>query len=144
MSGVILNAGQHKDFIVPITNFYNLKKCSTYRIYAYVEHNMFEDVYRTKDTTFEVNKGTVVWEQPVGIPEFMLAKKKEKIKKRTYKLNLWPLLDSISYKNVNYYDTLTVENLKEYSPYVVMRWLTGGQTSDVARQICYLNEFVNP
>lgn len=65
-------------------------------------------------------------------------------KKRTYKLNLWPLLDSISYKNVNYYDTLTVENLKEFSPYVVMRWLTGGQTSDVARQICYLNEFVNP
>ncbi len=86
MDGVILNAGQHKDFIVPITNFYNLKKCGTYRIYAYVEHNMFEDVYRSKDTTFEVNKGMVVWERPVGIPEFMLAKKKSKIKKRTYKL----------------------------------------------------------
>ena len=86
MDGVILNAGQHKDFIVPITNFYNLKKCGTYRIYAYVEHNMFEDVYRSKDTTFEVNKGMVVWEHPVGIPEFMLAKKKSKIKKRTYKL----------------------------------------------------------
>jgi hypothetical protein len=86
MAGVILNAGQHKDFIVPITNFYNLKKCGTYRIYAYVEHNMFEDVYRSKDTTFEVKKGMVVWERPVGIPEFMLTKKKSKIKKRTYKL----------------------------------------------------------
>jgi hypothetical protein len=86
MAGVIINAGQHKDFIVPITNFYNLKKCKTYRIYAYIEHNMFEDVYRSKDTTFEVNNGMVIWKRPVGVPEFMLARKKEKIKKRTYKL----------------------------------------------------------
>ena len=65
-------------------------------------------------------------------------------KKRKYKLNLWPFLDSISYKNVNYYDTLTVENLKEFSPYVVMRWLSNGTPSEQARQICFLNEFVNP
>jgi len=86
MTGVILSAGQHKDFIVPVANFYKLKKCGTYRIYAYVEHNMFEDVYRSKETSFEVNKGMLIWERPVGIPEFMLANKKEKIKTRTYKL----------------------------------------------------------
>ena len=86
MTGVIINAGQHKEFAIPVTNFYNLKKCGTYRIYAYVEHNMLEDVYRSKSATFEVSKGMVVWERPVGIPEFMLARKKSKIKKRIYKL----------------------------------------------------------
>lgn len=65
-------------------------------------------------------------------------------KKRTYKLNLWPFLDSISYKNVKYYDGLTEENLKEFSPYVTMRWLTGSKDPDAARQLWFLNEFVNP
>lgn len=65
-------------------------------------------------------------------------------KKRTYKLDLWPFLDSISYKNVKYYDRLTVENLKEFSPYVTMRWLTGSRDADAARQLWFLNECVNP
>lgn len=86
MAGVILGAGQHKDFVVLISNFYQLRKCGTYRVYAYIEHNMFEDVYRSKDTIFEVNKGIVVWKRPVGIPEFMLVNKRKKIKNRTYKL----------------------------------------------------------
>ncbi len=86
MTGVILNAGEYKDFIVPVNSFYKLKKCGTYRVYAYVEHNMFEDVYRSKTAVFEVKKGMTVWKRPVGIPEFMLLNKKDKIKTRTYKL----------------------------------------------------------
>ena len=65
-------------------------------------------------------------------------------KKRTYKIDLFPLLRNISTKNIAYYDTLTEENLKEFSPFVIMRWLTGCNGADNARQICYLNEFVNP
>ena len=65
-------------------------------------------------------------------------------KKREYKLNLFPLLSNISTKNIKYYDTLTEESLKEFSPYVIMRWLTGCNGADNARQILYLNEFVNP
>ena len=65
-------------------------------------------------------------------------------KKRVYKIDLFPLLRNISTKNIAYYDTLTEENLKEFSPYVIMRWLTGCSGADNARQIVYLNEFVNP
>ena len=65
-------------------------------------------------------------------------------KKRAYKIDLFPLLRNISTKNIAYYDTLTEENLKEFSPYVIMRWLTGCSGADNARQILFLNEFVNP
>ena len=65
-------------------------------------------------------------------------------KKRAYKIDLFPLLRNISTKNIAYYDTLTEENLKEFSPFVIMRWLTGCSGADNARQIVYLNEFVNP
>ncbi|MDD5598516.1 MAG: hypothetical protein PHV82_11270 [Victivallaceae bacterium] len=86
MEGVIIEAGQSKEFVVPISRFYDLKKCNTYRMYAFVEHNMFEDLYRSNDVTFEVNKGMVAWEKTVGIPEFMSPGKKGKVAKRNYKL----------------------------------------------------------
>lgn len=86
MTGIILKPGQSRDFIIPVSNFYKLKKCGTYRIYAYIEHNMFEDTYRSNEAKFEVNKGFVIWQQIVGIPEFMLVGKKKTIKNRTYKL----------------------------------------------------------
>lgn len=86
MQGVIIEAGQSKEFVVPVSRFYDLKRCDTYRMYAFVEHNMFEDMYRSNDVTFEVNKGIVAWEKTVGIPEFMLSQKKDKVAKRNYKM----------------------------------------------------------
>ena len=86
MNGIILKPGKEQEFIVPVSHFYNLKKCGTYRIYAYIEHNMFEDAYRSQETYFEVNKGFMIWKKIVGIPEFMLTKKKKTIKNRTFKL----------------------------------------------------------
>ena len=86
MAGVIIKAGQFKEFVVPVSDYYQLRKCGAYRIYAYVEHNMFEDAYRSEETSFEVNKGFVMWKKLVGIPEFMLTDKRQKIKSRTYKL----------------------------------------------------------
>ena len=67
-------------------------------------------------------------------------------KKKTYKIELFPLLRNISTKNVGYYDSLTEENLKEFTPFVIMRWLTGGNDGRnlSARQIYFLNELVNP
>ena len=86
MAGVIIQAGQQKDFIVPVSHLYKLKQCGTFRIYAYVEHNMFEHNYISNEASFEVNKGFTIWKQIVGVPEFMLAEKKQKIKNRTYRL----------------------------------------------------------
>lgn len=65
--------------------------------------------------------------------------------KKTYKLDLFPLLRNISTKNVGYYDTLSEESLKEFSPLPLQRWLSGcndGKATS-ARQIYFLNEVVN-
>ena len=86
MTGVIIDAGKHKEFVVPVSNFYDFKKCGIFRIYAYVEHNMFEDAYRSHETSFEINKGFVMWKSVVGVPDFIHTNKKNKIKNRTYKL----------------------------------------------------------
>ncbi len=86
MDGVIIEAGKRKNFVVPVSRFYKLKKCGTYRLYAFVEHNMFNDTYRSNDTIFEISKGIVAWKQTVGIPEFMLPRKKQKVVNRTYKM----------------------------------------------------------
>ena len=77
-------------------------------------------------------------------------------KKRKYKIELFPLLNNISTKNISYYDTMIEEIMeknpgetsediiKSFTPFVLMRWLTGIQGADNARQILFLNEFVNP
>lgn len=56
-------------------------------------------------------------------------------------LDLFALLDNISRKNVAAYDRLTDEELREFQPFVIMRWLTGTKS---ARQVFYLNTLLNP
>ncbi|MDD5728398.1 MAG: hypothetical protein PHV59_07545 [Victivallales bacterium] len=86
MEGTIINPGESKEFVIPVSDYYDLKKCGTYRIYAYIEHNMFEDVYRSNETVFEINQGVTIWSSTVGIPEFMNPKEKTKVKNRTYRI----------------------------------------------------------
>ena len=86
MAGIIIEAGKDKEFVVPVSRYYKFKKCGVYRLYAYIEHNMFEETYRSNDAIFEINQGVTVWEQAVGIPEFMHSAKQAKVKTRTYKL----------------------------------------------------------
>ncbi len=56
-------------------------------------------------------------------------------------LDLFGFLSQISRKNADYYGTLTEGAIKEISPFVIMRWLSG--CTD-ARQIHLLNELMNP
>ncbi len=60
---------------------------------------------------------------------------------KQYKLDLFKLLSNISKNNAKYYETLSEEEIKEISPLVIMRWLSG---SNDLRQITFLNELVNP
>lgn len=60
---------------------------------------------------------------------------------KQYKLDLFNFLNNISQKNEKFYKTLSDEEIKEISPLIMMRWLSG--TKD-ARQIFFLNELVNP
>lgn len=67
-------------------------------------------------------------------------------KKKNYKLDIFKLLDNINLKNHDFYDSLPEEQQKEVHPLVVMRWLTGCayKESYPARQLYFLNEYVNP
>jgi len=70
----------------------------------------------------------------------MAAKKKE------YKVELFPLLRNIATKNSAYFDSLTEDQRKEISPYLIMRWLTGCNDGSInsAKQIYFINAVVNP
>lgn len=60
---------------------------------------------------------------------------------KQYKLDLFNFLKHLSKKNVKFYGTLSEEEIKEISPLIIMRWMSG--TSD-ARQVYFLNEIMNP
>lgn len=57
------------------------------------------------------------------------------------KYDIFSTLHHIDLKNKNVMDTLTHDEQKQLSPFVLMKWLTG--TQDQA-QIVLMNEFVNP
>ena len=64
--------------------------------------------------------------------------------KKTYKLDIFKVLDKLSRKNYRYYSSLTEEEQKAVAPLVIMRWLTGTTTKSGEDQILALNERANP
>jgi hypothetical protein len=56
-------------------------------------------------------------------------------------LDIFTLLDQIDRKNFDIWESLTEEQRKDFSPLVVMRWMSG---SSSIRQTVFLNEIVNP
>lgn len=60
---------------------------------------------------------------------------------KEYALDIFKLLGEINKGNFNHYDSLTDEAKKEFSPLVVMKWMS---SVDDPRQIVFLNELVNP
>ena len=59
---------------------------------------------------------------------------------KEFALDIFQLLGSIDRKDHSFWDKLSDEQKKGYTPLVTMRWTTG--TSDT-RQILYVNELVN-
>ena len=67
---------------------------------------------------------------------------KQMAKPKQYKLDLFKtVLPNLSRKNEKFYKSLSEEEAKDISPYILMRWMSG--TND-ARQVYFLNELVNP
>jgi len=69
--GTILRAGETKEFIVPVTRYYNLNVPGKYKIMAYITHALFKEEYRSNDCFVNVSEGHLLWSRSVGIPEFM-------------------------------------------------------------------------
>lgn len=57
-----------------------------------------------------------------------------------YANDIFAVLSAIDKKNISYFDSLTEKELKDISPYVLMKWLAG--TSD-PYQVYVLNEIIN-
>jgi hypothetical protein len=74
--GTILKAGETKEFVVPITRYYNLNSPGKYKIMAYITHALFKNQYRSNDCFINISEGHVIWTRSVGIPEFMKVKAK--------------------------------------------------------------------
>lgn len=60
---------------------------------------------------------------------------------KEYKLDIFKLLAAIDKGDYHYYDKLSDEEKKDFSPLVVMRWMSG---TDDPRQTIFLNELANP
>lgn len=55
--------------------------------------------------------------------------------------DLFDCLRQINGKDSNYFSSLSDEGKKEYSPFMIQRWLTGAEDK---RQLLMINTFVNP
>lgn len=64
-----------------------------------------------------------------------------KVNYMTYKNDIFEVLENIDKKNVDYFKSLTEEQQKQLSPFVLLQWMKNTK-NDV--QIVLLNEFVNP
>jgi hypothetical protein len=82
--GTIIRAGQTKQFIIPLSTYYNLKNPGKYRLHAYITHGMLKNSYRSNDCVFEISPGVVLWQRTVGIPKFMRKKQTGTIPTRTF------------------------------------------------------------
>ena len=66
---------------------------------------------------------------------------KRKTKKaKTYKSNIFQVLDHVNRKDIRWYRNLTEDEQKAFVPLIVMRWMSG---TEVSWQLIYLNELVN-
>jgi hypothetical protein len=61
---------------------------------------------------------------------------------KTYKLDIFKVLSKIDNGDVNFIDTLSEEELKSFTPFVVQNWLYGS-TDDTEIRTVLLNELTN-
>lgn len=62
------------------------------------------------------------------------------MKKTKYKLDIFSLFNKIDSGDLKFYEKLSNDEKKDYSPLIIMRWLSG---CDDHRQIVFLNTLVN-
>lgn len=84
--GLILRAGETKEFVIQVSRYYNLNKSSKYQMMAYVKHALFQDEYRSNMVYFNIEDGYLFWSRSVGIPDFSDNQQANKIKTRFFNI----------------------------------------------------------
>ena len=75
----------------------------------------------------------------------MAVKKDTKKKAREFKLDIWDVLKNADKNNLNYYESLGVEERKAIAPLVLMRWLSvvSNENPNAEHYIIAVNDIVN-
>ncbi|MCQ2378908.1 MAG: hypothetical protein MJ016_06845 [Victivallaceae bacterium] len=93
VTGLVIAPGEIKNMIIPIHKYYRLDRCGTYRVAAFISHNLLPDEYQSEDQVFRVESGNPVWTRTVGLPD-LDGDGKSEIKTRTYSIRT--LTESVS------------------------------------------------
>lgn len=64
-------------------------------------------------------------------------------RKRKFKVNLFNIFKHITSNNTNYFNSLTEDEKKELSPYVMQRWMIGASDNSYMH-IILTNSYLNP
>ena len=83
ITGLLLQPGEVRRMIFRLDQYYNISERGSYRVHAYVSHNLLKHEFRSKDAFFEISTGRKVWSHTVGLPA-LEGKKDSKRDERTY------------------------------------------------------------
>ncbi|OGV53917.1 MAG: hypothetical protein A2X49_15685 [Lentisphaerae bacterium GWF2_52_8] len=86
LEGIILNRGEVKSIIVPISQYYKCVNPGKYTLRAVVEHSLFKEKYQSAPVSFNIITGVQMWERIVGVPDFIKKDPDSKIKTRKYRI----------------------------------------------------------
>jgi hypothetical protein len=86
LQGLVLREGQEREVLFELTEFMKFHVAGSYKIYAYVGHDMLPVKYRTPDRRFEINTGVSLWKRTVGLPEILSGASAQQSRQRTYEL----------------------------------------------------------
>lgn len=87
VTGLYLAPGEVKSMVIPLSQYYDLSKPGTYRVYAYVGHSVLNSEFRSRDKAFEVSEGVEVWRKTVGKPD-LSDEKNSAYEERTYSIRV--------------------------------------------------------
>lgn len=86
VTGLVIGPGEIKRMIIPIHKYYNFDNLGTYKIRAFVSHNLLPHEYQSPAREIRISPGVVEWKKTVGIPDVTGNQKARPVKNRTYSI----------------------------------------------------------
>jgi hypothetical protein len=86
VTGLVLGPGEVKRMIIPIHKYYNFDNIGTYKVRAFVSHNLLPHEYQSQPKEIRISPGVVEWKKTVGIPDVTGNDKGRPVKNRTYSI----------------------------------------------------------
>ncbi len=71
LTGTVLQAGESKEIVIALSQYFRLNKLGQYRVTAFIRHPSFTQDYQTNDCPFDISNGSLVWTRTLGVPEYL-------------------------------------------------------------------------